>query len=264
MRVGSVEPQRAASQHRTLTHLLRDLGARVDTVPFVHGAYDSVFIKDNALLVHDDGRALALLARPRFAERSMEQGARGRALGERGFSVRGHPRATFEGGDLVVLPSGQGALLGTGYRSEAGAAADIAPFLQMPVYTLELRDPQLYHLDTALAALGDGTLAFCPDAFTPASLRWIERTFHPSSLLRVPYADARRFALNVIEVGRHVILGGLSDWLEERLRARGWIVHVPDLAQFRCAGGSAACLVARVHQTDRASRKTAAIRSTAA
>jgi N-dimethylarginine dimethylaminohydrolase len=235
-------------------------------VPFVHGAYDSVFVKDNALLVRRDGQDLALLARPRFAERGMEQPARRRALGHHGFRVLDHVRAPFEGGDLVLLPHGQGALLGTGFRSDERAACDIAAFLHTEVNTLELRDPHLYHLDTALTALRDGTIAFCPEAFTAASLRWIERRFAPGALLRTPYADACGFALNTIEVGRHVILGGASVSLEARLRERGWVVHVPDLGQFRRAGGSAACLVVRVHdhRGSVASRKTAAIRSTAA
>jgi len=266
MRVGAVEPGRAAGQHRALTHLLHSIGAKIQTIPFVHGAYDSVFVKDNALLVTRAGQDLALLARPRFAERSMEQPARRRALGEHGFRVLDQVQAPFEGGDLVVLPNGHGALLGTGFRSDKRAASDIAAFLQTEVHTLELIDPHLYHLDTALTVFSDGTIAFCPEAFTAASLRCIERTFSRESLLRVPHADACGFALNTIEVGQHVILGGASAYLEARLRERGWLVHVPDLAQFRSAGGSAACLVVRVHDhpTNVASSRTAAIRSTAA
>jgi N-dimethylarginine dimethylaminohydrolase len=266
MRVGSVDPHRAARQHRSLTYLLRSLGATVETVPFVHGAYDSVFVKDNAVLVHRRGGQDALLARPRYAERSMEQPHRRRALDQRGFTVQRRVQAPFEGGDLIVLPDRRCALLGTGFRSDPEAAEDIATFLEMPVHTLELRNPHLYHLDTAFAVLSDGTTAFCPDAFKPVSLLWIERSFPRESLLRVPYQDALRLALNMIEVGRHVILGGRSAWLERRLRERGWRVHVPDLEQFRRAGGSAACLVARIHDhhADLARSTTAAMRSTAA
>jgi N-dimethylarginine dimethylaminohydrolase len=175
-------------------------------------------------------------------------------------------RAVFEGGDLVLLPSGRAGLLGTGFRSEKRAAAEIERFVDVPIQVLELRDSHLYHLDTALAALSDGTIAFCPEAFTDASLRRIERLFSSDRLLRVPHEDARGFALNVIEVGRHVIMGGPSAWLQSRLEDRGWLVHVPELEQFRVAGGSAACLVARVHgyRVDFASSSTTAIRSTAA
>jgi N-dimethylarginine dimethylaminohydrolase len=266
MRVGAAEPRHAARQHGVLTQLLQTLGARVEGLPFVHGAYDSVFVKDNALLIRRHGVDDALLARPRHPERRMEQHDRREALERRGFRVRLTERAVFEGGDLVLLPSARAALLGTGFRSEKNAADEIERFVDVPIHALELRDSHLYHLDTALAALSDGTIAFCPEAFTYASLLRIERLFSADCLLRVPYDDARAFALNVIEVGRHVIMGGPSTWLQSRLEERGWIVHVPELHQFRCAGGSAACLVARVHghHTDLASSRTTAMRSTAA
>jgi N-dimethylarginine dimethylaminohydrolase len=247
MKVGAVEPERAVRQHRAFTRLLEGLGAKVDVVPFVHGAFDSIFVKDNAVLVHQAGRPRALLARPRHTERKVEQSARRKALVERGFEVQTSLRASFEGGDVVVVPSHGHALLGTGFRSERSAADELAAFLGMPVHVLELRDPRLYHLDMALLALSDGTTAFCPEAFEASSVRWIERHFPPETLMRVPYADASAFALNVIEVGRHVILGGPSALLRDTLTKLGFIVHVPDLTQFRYAGGSAACLVSRVH-----------------
>jgi N-dimethylarginine dimethylaminohydrolase len=266
MRVGAAEPHHAARQHWELTRLLHTLGARVEGLPFVHGAYDSVFVKDNAILVRRQEVDSALLAHPRHPERRMEQQDRREALERRGFRVHLTQRAVFEGGDVVLSPSGRAALLGTGFRSERRAANEIERFVDVPVHVLELRDPHLYHLDTALASLSDGTIAFCPEAFTDASLRRIEQLFSADCLLRVPYDDARAFALNVIEVGRHVIMGGPSAWLESHLEERGWVVHVPELHQFRCAGGSAACLVARVHghHVDLASRRTTAMRSTAA
>jgi N-dimethylarginine dimethylaminohydrolase len=249
MRIGAVTPLAATRQHAALTRLLQRLGARIDGIPFVHGAYDSVFVKDNAILLRRDGVDRALLARPRHHERQMEQMSRLRALSRQGFHVELASSGVFEGGDVVSLPVDGAALLGTGFRTEKRAAEDLARFLGVPVHPLELRDPYLYHLDTALSALGDGTVAFCPVAFTDRSRRRIEHLFSPERLIRVPYDDARGFAINTIEVGRHVILGGPSAWLERHLSQRGWTVHVPDLRQFRQAGGSAACLVAEVHRS---------------
>ncbi len=265
MHVGSVDPIRAAIQHRTLVELLRVSGASVDVVPFIHGAYDSVFVKDNALLLRSGPTQRALLARPRHAERSLEQAHRRCALVQRGFAVHQEEGARFEGGDIVLLPNGRGALLGTGFRSERGAARHIAAFLDAPVQALDLCDARLYHLDTALAVLRDGTTAFCPEAFTASSRRWIEHHLADRSLLRVPLDDACHFSLNVIEVGSHIILGGPSSTLESALRERGYTVHVPELDQFRAAGGSAACLVAQVHDLATVTLSdTAAMRSTAA
>ena len=178
---------RGEGQHGALTQLLHALGARVEGLPFVHGAYDSVFVKDNALLVRR-GKASAatlLLARPRHPERRMEQGDRRQALERRGFRVQLTESAVFEGGrrgpssDWPRRPPRHRLSLG-----EQGREEEIERFVDAPLHLLELRDPHLYHLDTALAALSDGTVAFCPEAFTGVSIRRIERLFSPSRLLR--------------------------------------------------------------------------------
>jgi N-dimethylarginine dimethylaminohydrolase len=250
MKIGAVDPCHAARQHGALARLLGGLGAVVDGVPFIHGAYDSVFIKDNAVLIRRDGLGQALLARPRHRERRMEQHKRHQCLLERGFIVHAPEDASFEGGDVVVLPGNRGVLLGTGFRSFPCAAQPLARFTGARVHVLTLRDPALYHLDTALSVLSDGTLVHCPEAFTGDSQHALAALFPERDTVSVPYAEALGFAVNVVEVGRHIILGGPSPTLERALRRRGWTVHVPDLREFRRAGGSAACLVARVHDVD--------------
>ena len=76
MEIGSVRPEWAEGQHRTFVRTLERVGAQVELLPFVHGAFDSVFAKDNAVLVERDGTFAALLGQPRFAERTAEQAAR--------------------------------------------------------------------------------------------------------------------------------------------------------------------------------------------
>ena len=80
MRVGAVEPWRAVRQHCTFVRLLERLGARVVEVPFVHGAYDSIFAKDNAVLLRREGRAEALMARPLHGVRRAEPTGRSARL----------------------------------------------------------------------------------------------------------------------------------------------------------------------------------------
>src|SRR5689334_21168372 len=55
MRVGAADPRRARAQHRALRDALVREGARLVDLPFVHGAYDSVFAKDNAVLAGGAG-----------------------------------------------------------------------------------------------------------------------------------------------------------------------------------------------------------------
>lgn len=253
MRVGEACPERARRQHAKLVTTLRSLGAHVDEVPFVHGAFDSVFAKDSAVVVERDGGEIdALLARPRFEQRRIEQEARARALLDHGIRVIGASRAALEGGDVVMLPGARAAFLGHGFRSEPDAAEDLAEVLGAEPTCVALEDPRLYHLDMALAVLDDGTALVCADALANESLAAIES--HPlvTDVVCVPLAEALAFATNIVQVGAAVVTAADAPTTRRALQERGFRVHRVTLDDFHLAGGSAACLAARVHrQADR-------------
>ena len=253
MRIGAVEPRRAAVQHAAFVHELQGAGAAVHTVPFVHGAFDSVFSKDNAVVVErSDGTVEALLARPRHAEREVEQAARARALTQLGVRVVATAAEALEGGDIVLQPGGDGAFVGYGYRSARGSAGDLETFLDREVTGLELRDPRLYHLDMALTVLDDGTALVCEEALTEGAFRQL--VAHPAitSILRVPLREALAFGVNLVQVRRTIIWGADAPATARALEARGYRVRRTELGQFHHAGGSAACLVSRIHRQARA------------
>jgi N-dimethylarginine dimethylaminohydrolase len=245
MRPGAVNHEAARAEQRALVDVLRGLGEHVEVLPFVCGAFDSVFIKDNAVLLEKR----ALLCAPRHAERRGEQEARARALAELGFAVAvaEHP---LEGGDVVPLPGG-GALLGCGPRSSEHASKQLSRFLDAEVHPLRLCDPRLYHLDTAMTVLSDGTALFCREAFDESAVRTLRMLVARgvlSRVLTVPLEEALRFAVNVVEVGDAVVTGTHAPVTNGLLRAlRRTVIEVP-LAQFHLAGGSAACLVATVQR----------------
>jgi N-dimethylarginine dimethylaminohydrolase len=247
MKVGAVDWRRARSQHRLFRRALRAAGAQLVELPFVHGAYDCVFAKDNAVLLEKHGQRRALLASPVHPQRQQEQQARARVLDRLGFDIFSPPHVPFEGGDLAVLPGVRGALLGHGLRSSRRAAVMLEIFLDAPVTPLELKDPHLYHLDTALHVLSDGTALVCPEAFTPAALRTLERTEGIRQVLYVPREEALGFGLNLVEVGTTVFVGARTPWVQTLLRAQGLFPVELPLNQFHLAGGSAACLVSQLH-----------------
>lgn len=263
MRPGEADPLRAGQQHAALVAMLRELGAEVLQLPFVHGAFDSVFPKDTAILAEHRGLRFALLARFDRPERQEEEVQRALHLEALGFTVLGSPPVPLEGGDVVRLGHGP-VLLGHGFRSRRSAAPLLEGFLEREVLPIELVDPWLYHLDTALTALEDGTVICCPDAFSAASLRDLER--HPAvqALRFVPREEACRFALNVVQVGGTVLTGARGTPNTTRLlESRGLCVREVDLSQFHLAGGSAACMVGRLYREARvATSATTAIRST--
>jgi N-dimethylarginine dimethylaminohydrolase len=266
MRPGAVEPARAVRQHRALVRQLRTLGAIVDIIPFVHGAYDSVFAKDSAVLLRRDGKDHGLMAQPLHPERRAEQSSRRATLESRGFRIAPAPTTPLEGGD-VVLRSGAGrpfGYLGHGFRSSRRSVKALERFLDVPITPLELRDPSLYHLDMAVAVLDEASLV-CEEALTPSSMRDLKRVVGADSIVRVPLAEARQFALNFVKLPGHVVLASGAPSFERRIQALGYATHGLPLSEFHFAGGSAACLVARVHSMDRATvSTTAAMRSTAA
>lgn len=247
MKIGAVRTEVALQEHAVFVRALEAEGATVTSLPFVHGAFDSVFSKDNAMLLErQDGTVEALLARPKYPERRVEQAARAHELRRAGIVVGG--TAPFEGGDLVMLPDAHGCFLGHGFRSDPAAAKDIAAFLDRDVVCIELRDPRLYHLDMALAVLEDGTALVCAEALTERSRRALEA--HPAirEIVRVPLDEALRFGINLVQVGRSVVLAGDSATTARAVHARGYRLRRVTLEQFHHAGGSAACLVSRVHQ----------------
>lgn len=250
MRIGAVRTRHALRQHRDFVRTLVAAGATVELVPFVHGAFDSVFAKDNAVLVERDARSEALLAQPRYAERMREQRARALALESLGVRVRAESSAPLEGGDVVVLPGATAALLGYGYRSSKAAAGELEQFLDRPVTCLELRDPRLYHLDMAMSVLDDGTALVCREAFTDAALKRLAAHPDIGSIITVPVSEALAFAVNLVQVGKNIVSGADAPATFRSLEARGYRVHRVTLDEFHHAGGSAACLVSKIHRQD--------------
>lgn len=247
MQIGAVDSRRAIAQHTALVRTVRACGAHVTSVPFVHGAFDSVFAKDNALYARRAGHTAALLAEPRHEVRQIEQLARARDLAHSGIAVR-PAVAAFEGGDVVVPAHGRHVLLGHGFRSDAAAARALEDFLDTQVIALELIDPALYHLDTALGALADGTILYCEDAFAPAA-RAALAALAGRDLIPVSRGEAMRFALNFVEIGDTIVTGTDSAEVRAILEARGRRVLYTPLDEFHRAGGSAACLLGPVHDS---------------
>jgi phenylacetate-CoA ligase len=253
MAIGSVDFVTAVAQHAGYVRALEEAGAEILMLPFVHGAYDSVFAKDSALLVERRGVKRALLARLRYPERQREQSARADFYERHGFEVVCESNGpSWEGGDTVMLPHGM--LLGHGPRSGLDAARWLERHTELPVTPLELCDPHLYHLDMAVTTLPDGTAIVCEEALTPESMRALERTPGIRQVVTVRRPDALAFGLNLVPVGTTVLAGARVAAVEKLVSARGYRYVVAPLDQFHLAGGSAACLVAKLHRDRQAAR----------
>jgi N-dimethylarginine dimethylaminohydrolase len=254
MQVGAVDFSRARQQHETFKRALASAGATVLELPFVHGAFDSVFAKDPALLFEDEGGLRALLASHRFSERRAEQAARARHFESLGCEVVGPPPFHWEGGDVVVVPPGDSILFGYGPRSDRRAASWLERQTQASVLPLELRDPYFFHLDTALGVLPDATALVYEEAFTSEALRALRAWRGVGEILSVGREDALRFALNLVVVGDVLVCGTEAAAVRRIVHERGFGSIAVELDEFHLSGGSAACLATRVHRDPRALR----------
>lgn len=246
MQIGATNHVRAIEQHAAFVSTLRAVGARVLQLPFIHGAFDSVFMKDSALLRADDRGTQLLPATARFMQRAMEPALRAQQLARAGIRVATPSPFAFEGGD-VVLTAGNVAIMGYGIRTELRSASHLEHFLGCEVVPVRLRDESLFHLDVALTALSSGAIVLCEEAFDAPSLRALARLPCPR-LVTIELADALKFSLNVIEVDRTIVTGTRSDWMDEVWSSLGYAVRYSPLDQFQLAGGSAACLVAQIYE----------------
>jgi N-dimethylarginine dimethylaminohydrolase len=180
----------------------------------------------------------ALGARFTHAERRAEGPAYLRWLEVAGLKTVTEPVHVNEGeGDFLVV--GDLVLAGTGFRTDPGAHGEVQELLGVPVVSLQLVDPRFYHLDTALAVLGDDDVAYYPEAFSPGSRAVLQRLF-PDAIL-AGEQDATVLGLNAVSDGRNVVLPSAATDLAGQLRGRGYNPVGVDLSELLKAGGSVKC-----------------------
>jgi N-dimethylarginine dimethylaminohydrolase len=228
----------AVRQWSALRDVYVGLGHTVEEIAPLPGQPDMVFAANGATVV--DGTVLGVqFANPQRADEAPAY----RAWFERaGFEVH-EPKHVNEGeGDLI--PVGDLVLAGTGFRTTHAAHLRAQEVFGRPVVTLQLVDPCYYHLDTALCALDEHTVAYLPAAFSAGSRAVLERLF-PDAVLAT-CADAAVLGLNAVSDGRHVVLPAEATGLARALRARGYETIGVDLSELRKAGGGPKCCTLEV------------------
>ncbi|MFD0310858.1 dimethylargininase [Streptomyces sp. NPDC127119] len=222
------------AQWKGLFDTFVELGHDVELIEPVPGLPDMVFAANGAIVV--DGKVL--VARFRHPQRGDESAAYLEWFGRGGWSEVRQARYVNEGeGDF--LWAGGEMLAGTGFRSESRAHAEVREFFGCPVTGLTLVDPRFYHLDTALAVLGDRKIMYYPAAFSPESRAVLAERF-PDAIL-AEESDAAVFGLNALSDGHNVVLPRAATGLAAQLREHGYRPLGADLTELLKAGGSVKC-----------------------
>jgi N-dimethylarginine dimethylaminohydrolase len=238
----AVDGDLAGKQWQLLRETLVRLGHRVHVLPAQVGLPDMVYAANGAFSV--DGVAYG--ARFRYPQRVAE------AAAHRSFYTTPDwrfvtPTEINEGeGDFAYLPAAHGGLIlaGYGFRTDPAAHVEAQEALSRPVVSLRLIDPCFYHLDTALAALDDHTVAYYPGAFSDSSQRVLRRLF-PTAVI-ADRADALSFGLNLVSDGFNVVLSGEASAFAAKLRAAGYLPSPVELSELKKGGGSVKCCVAEL------------------
>ena len=234
-----VDSALATAQWENLRDTYRRLGHVVDLVEPVLGLPDMVYAANGGLIINGK----AIVARFKYPQRQGESAAYAQWM----MSNRYSPVCTrhINEGQGDLLPVGEILLAGMGFRTDARAHAEIAEIAGMPVVTLELVDPRLYHLDTALAVLDDTTIAYYPPAFTGPSCAQLEALF-PDAIV-VGSADAYVLGLNAVSDGYHVVHPAAAVDFAEQLSNAGFKPLGVDMSELLKGGGSVKRCTMEVH-----------------
>jgi N-dimethylarginine dimethylaminohydrolase len=234
---GPVDTELAVRQWTTLRDTYRELGHTVDEIEPIPGLPDMVFAANGATVI--DGMAYG--AQFRFPERAAEAPAYLDWFARNGFETTAAKEVNEGEGDLLLTD--RFLLAGTGFRTDHAAHAEAQEIFGRPVITLQLIDPTYYHLDTALAVLGS-TIAYLPDAFSPASQRVLAQLF-PDAII-ASRADGAVLGLNAVCDGRHVVLPAQAEGLIAQVRARGLEPVPVNVFELSKAGGGPKCCTLEV------------------
>jgi N-dimethylarginine dimethylaminohydrolase len=237
----TVDAGRAARQWAALRAAHEALGHRVALIEPVPGLPDMVFAANGATVL--DGRVLGV--RFRYPQRAAEAGAYRAWFRAQGYPVH-EPDLVNEGeGDILV--AGDTVLAGYGFRSDEGAAAELAAVFGRRVVSLRLTDPRFYHLDTALCVLDATTAMYYPAAFDDAGRAALATVF--DELIEAKDEDAEVLGLNAVCDGRHVVLAAQAAGLARSLSARGFVPVPVDLSELLKGGGGAKCCTLELRGT---------------
>ncbi|MFI9721756.1 dimethylargininase [Streptomyces sp. NPDC052396] len=222
------------AQWKDLFDTFVGLGHDIQLIEPVPGLPDMVFAANGAIVV--DGKVL--VARFRHPQRTDESAAYLEWFGRGGWSTVKQAEYVNEGEGDFLFTGGE-ILAGTGFRSDPRAHDEVREFFGRPVTGLTLVDPRFYHLDTALAVLGDEEIMYYPEAFSPES-RAVLAERYPDAI-HAEEADAAVFGLNALSDGRNVVLPRAATGLAAKLRERGYHPIGADLTELLKAGGSVKC-----------------------
>ncbi len=223
----------AVAQWQTLYDTYVGLGFDVHLIDPIDGLPDMVYAANGGFVIDNIAYGAAFT----YPQRQPEGPAYMDWFRESGFDVR-VPQEINEGeGDFLLV--GDVILAGTGFRSASNSHEEVSAIYGRPVITLNLVNPNFYHLDTAIAVLDDTNIAYLPSAFDEPSLA-ILRERYPDAVIATE-EDAAILGLNSYSDGYNVVIAARAKDFERQLRERGYNPIGVDLSELLLGGGGVKC-----------------------
>jgi N-dimethylarginine dimethylaminohydrolase len=232
-----------------LAEALKAAGARVISMEGAPGLPDMVFPANAAIVLNGH----VLLARFRYPERQGEERHFLRKFEELKAQsliaeIERFPKGSFQegAGDCIWDTTRQLFWAGYGPRSSYEAIAIIESAFRKPAVALELATSRFYHLDTCFIPLSGGEILYYPPAFSDSAINSIRDRVPAHMLVEASEEDAARFAVNAVNIGKHIVMAEPTARLAGELRERGYAVNPVHLRPFIMAGGGAYCMTLRL------------------
>jgi len=244
----------AQAEHDAICSALKAAGVEVIKANPPIDCQDGVYTA-NWALVRGNKAVMSTMPNARKAEEPYAQ----QFLKDMGKTTYKVPDGIHFSGQGDALPCGNYLFAGTGYRTEAAAhqfVADTLGYDLIPLQTIPQLDQAgqavinadsgwpdsfFYDIDLAISVLSPALIAWCPDAFTPASQAKI-RAITDIDKIEVSFTEAKQaFACNLVSTGETVDMSSTAPQLQTNIEAKGLQVITPVITELAKGGGYIRC-----------------------
>jgi dimethylargininase len=222
-----IDLTRAEAQHRAYEDALRELGARVISLPALISYPDAVFVEDPAIVVDE----AAVITSMGIESRRGERESLAKALATFRKVIRMSGRGTLEGGDAMRI--GREIFVGVSGRTDLIGIAELRELLKPFGYRVRpvgLKD--CLHLKSACCFIGDDTILI--------NRAWVEDALFEGHRL-IEVAEDEPGAANALRVGDTVLMPDAFPQTAGILRSAGFRVQELDLSELLKAESGVTC-----------------------
>lgn len=244
--VGKVDQEKAYRQWEAVRDAFKKTGLEVQEIDGQPGLPDMVFSANHALPYIDDvGSKSAIMSIMNSDHRKGEIAYIEQWYRQNGYEIHyldNEGIKSFEGmGDAIWHHKKRLLWGGYGFRTSAKAYDFISQKFNVPVITLELKNPAFYHLDTCLSILDENSALIYPQAFTGEGLNLIKSVF--KNVVEADQNEAETgFACNAASDGKNVFIQKGSPRISAEIELLGFKVHEVETGEYIKSGGSVFCM----------------------